>query len=94
MPAGAAVSGFAFLLVSFFLAPAPAGAAPACSNAVFCGGWHAVCRRTLPPGGSVAVCDARHAACLKTGCYHFNRPGPRCKHNPMDLSLTTSCRGR
>ncbi len=63
-----------------------------CSNATFCGGWFSVCKRTIPPGGSIAVCNQRRAACLSSGCFHFNSPGPRCKSNPADLKLTTACR--
>jgi hypothetical protein len=63
-----------------------------CSNATFCGGWYAVCKRTLPRNGSVAECDRRRAACLASGCFQFNKTGPRCKSNPRDLALTTSCK--
>ena len=62
-----------------------------CSNATFCGGWYAVCKRTLPVGGSISVCDQRRSACLSSGCFHFNNPRPRCKSNPADLKLTTAC---
>lgn len=64
-----------------------------CSNATFCAGWDAVCKRTLPPGGSISVCRDRKAKCLTTGCYFFNVPRPRCKNNAEDYALTTSCRG-
>lgn len=64
-----------------------------CSNATFCAGWDAVCKRTLPVGGSVSVCRDRKAKCLTTGCYFFNVPRPRCKNNAEDYALTTSCRG-
>jgi hypothetical protein len=59
-----------------------------CSTTTFCGGWLAVCRRT---GGQADVCQQRHEACLTSGCFFFNRPGPRCKDNPGDLALTTAC---
>jgi len=62
-----------------------------CPNSVFCGGWLAVCKRTLPPGGSIEVCRQRHTACLSSGCFHFNVPRPRCKSNLADLALTTAC---
>jgi hypothetical protein len=65
--------------------------AQACSNQVFCSGWHAVCKRTLPPGGTPKVCQERRAKCLSSGCYFFNVPRPRCKNNPEDLALTTAC---
>ena len=68
--------------------------AQACSNKVFCGGWRVVCHRTLPPGGSPKVCTERYTQCLSSGCYFFNKPGPRCKNNPADLALTTSCQRR
>jgi hypothetical protein len=72
-----------------------ADSATQCSNATFCGGWYAVCKRTAPARGGtvdIAECDRRRAACLSSGCFFFNRPGPRCKSNPNDLALTTACR--
>ena len=62
----------------------------ACSNRDFCDGWTMVCLR----GGAVSnhVCQQRRAKCISTGCFDFNVPRPRCKSNPEDLALTTSCR--
>ena len=65
-----------------------------CSNKDFCTGWNVVCHRTLPKGADAGECTRRKANCLKTGCYHFNSPRPRCKNNAEDLKLTLSCRGR
>jgi hypothetical protein len=68
--------------------------AQACSNKDFCTGWNVVCHRTLPKGADAGECTRRKANCLKTGCYHFNSPRPRCKNNPEDLKLTLSCQRR
>ena len=65
-----------------------------CSNSDFCAGWRVVCHRTLPKGANPKECTRRHAECLKTGCYFFNNPRARCKNNPADLALTTSCQRR
>jgi hypothetical protein len=78
--------GLALLLASLFASKS----AMACPVQVFCSGWNAVCQRT---GGLPEVCSARRSQCLKTGCYHFNNPGPRCRSNPQDIALTTACRG-
>ena len=75
------------------LGSVPSAHAAGCSKAAFCAGWYVVCKRTLPAGGSVSVCDSRRSACLSSGCFHFNSPGPRCVSNPADVALTRSCKG-
>lgn len=77
----------AFLAFACLSLPAIA----ACSNRVFCTGWNAVCHRTLSKGADTEECGRRFKACLNTGCYFFNIPRARCKNNPEDLALTTSC---
>jgi hypothetical protein len=89
--AGVLVTALSASLATLVYFAGPAHSA-VCSNATFCGGWYAVCKRTLPPNGSVAECDRRRAECLSSGCFQFNRTGPRCKSNPNDLALTTSCK--
>lgn len=64
----------------------------ACSKAAFCGGWHAVCLRTLPTGVTAAECNRRRAVCLTSGCYHFNVPRARCITNAADLAMTSACK--
>ena len=73
----------------FFLTTHEAQAKITCSTAAFCAGWDAVCKKT----GDAAICRDRRAKCLSSGCYFFNSPRPRCKNNPEDLAMTTSCRG-
>lgn len=80
----------ALLLLAFSSPPATA----ACSTSDFCTGWNVVCHRTLPKGADAKECTRRRADCMKTGCYHFNSPRARCKNNPEDVALTTSCRRR
>jgi len=79
------------LLALAVLSLAPPAAAQSCPTNVFCGGWRNVCLRTCPAGDCTAVCTQRYNACLSSGCFHFNSPGPRCKSNPADLKLTTAC---
>jgi hypothetical protein len=62
-----------------------------CPNSVFCGGWYGVCMRTCPRGDCTGECQSRRAACLSSGCFHFNVPRPRCKSNAEDMRLTTAC---
>lgn len=76
------------LLIISVLLPVPAKAS--CPVNVFCAGWNIVCGRT---GGLPEVCQARQQQCLKTRCFFFNSPGPRCMSNPQDVALTTTCRG-
>src|SRR5688572_16733099 len=53
--------------------------ADARTRSAFCARWHNVCKTTCPGFGASAVCLAtcvdRLAACRKSGCYHFNKPG-------------------
>jgi hypothetical protein len=59
------------------------GAALAQNRGQFCARWHNVCKKTCPAGVPKAACHAtcedRRERCLKTGCYFFNNPGPRCQ---------------
>jgi hypothetical protein len=60
-----------------------AGSAFAQSRAQFCNRWHGVCTSTCPANVAKAICKAtcadRKQACQRTGCFHFNTPGPRCQ---------------
>src|SRR5262245_58866149 len=58
------------------------------TRAQFCQRWHAVCTRCdglgarVPRETCLSTCSARLANCRTTGCYAFNRPGPRCQTGP------------
>jgi hypothetical protein len=69
---------------------APADAQQARNVTEFCGVWRGVCNRTCPTGAGncTGECATRHAACRTSGCFHFNRPGPRCFNNAADRALT------
>jgi hypothetical protein len=71
---------------------------PTCAagSRAFCGTWLSVCNRTCPGGAGTCggVCGARHAACLTSGCFYFNTPGPRCEGNAKDQAATTRSRDR
>ena len=47
----------------------------------FCKLQDYTCRVTCPRGGQSCFpeCDRRLDACQKSGCYHFNVPGPQCE---------------
>jgi len=72
------------------LVPAPAEAQQARNIPEFCNVWQRICNRTCPsgPGNCTGECASRHAACRTSGCFHFNRPGPRCFNNAADRALT------
>ena len=72
------------------LVPAPAEAQQARNVAEFCGVWRGVCNRTCPtgPGNCTGECASRASACRTSGCFQFNRPGPRCFNNAADRALT------
>jgi coenzyme F420-reducing hydrogenase gamma subunit len=55
----------------------------------FCTGWNQVCARTCPASADcVGTCRQRRVDCMKTGCFHFNIPRPRCITNAEDVKLT------
>lgn len=78
---------FAFLLMIAVLLPSSTASAQM-TREWFCSGWYRVCLRTCPQGDCTSGCRQRRAACLKTGCYHFNVPRPRCINNAEDVALT------
>lgn len=91
---GAAVTLFSIrLLVLAALATAllPLEGAAAAGSAAFCGPWLKLCNRTCPngPGTCSAVCSGRYQACLSSGCFFFNTPGPRCQGNARDETATS-----
>ena len=88
----ALVAGAAGIIGILVAAPTDVRAERACSAQTFCGGWWQVCRRTLPPGGTIEECNRRRAACLSSRCFHFNSPRARCMNNAADMALTTACR--
>ena len=50
----------------------------------FCELQHNTCKVTCPSiGGNLSmclqVCENRLSDCKRTGCYHFNAPGPQCE---------------
>lgn len=49
----------------------------------FCTRWHNVCLQTCPKDVSTetcrATCENRLRDCPGIGCYHFDKPGPRCQ---------------
>ncbi len=51
------------------------------SRAQHCNMWHSRCLATCPngPGTCAPICNQRKAACMSSGCYFFNSPGPRCQ---------------
>ena len=63
----------------------PASAAPA-DRQIFCSGWRQACDRTCPagPGKCNNVCTQRQAACMKTGCFFFKVPSPRCQSGAIN----------
>jgi len=65
--------------------------ASAAGSPAFCRTWLKVCNRTCPggPGTCSGVCQARYTACLASGCFQFNVPGPRCQNNATDQTATT-----
>lgn len=69
----------------------PIDAPLAAGSKAFCGTWLRLCNKTCTdgPGTCGGVCSARHKACLSTGCFNFNVPGPRCQGNAKD-ELATS----
>jgi hypothetical protein len=66
--------------------------AQACSNANFCRGWNAVCKRVCK-GADCGTCGNLLSTCQQTGCFNF-RSGSRCASNPGDVALTKTCGGR
>ena len=68
----------------------------AAGSRAFCGTWLNLCNKTCPGGAGacVGVCAARHTACLSSGCFYFNTPGPRCQGNAADQAATTRVEGR
>ena len=68
----------------------PIESASAAGSPAFCGTWLKLCNKTCPggPGTCGGVCSARHKACLSSGCFHFNTPGPRCQSNALDETAT------
>ena len=76
------------------LPPVSSDAEQARNVAEFCGVWERVCNRTCPagPGNCRGECAARATGCRSSGCFHFNRPGPRCFSNASDRALTDTRR--
>jgi hypothetical protein len=72
------------------------GAAAAAGSRAFCTTWLNVCNRTCPGGAGTCggVCAARLDACLSSGCFQFNVPGPRCEANAQDQAATTAVKTR
>jgi hypothetical protein len=68
----------------------------AVGSRAFCGTWLNLCNRTCPGGAGTCgeVCGARYNACLSSGCFHFNTPGPRCQGNAVDQAATTGIKNR
>lgn len=64
----------------------------AAGSPAFCGTWLKLCNRTCPggPGTCSGVCSARYTACLASGCFQFNVPGPRCQGNARDETATSN----
>lgn len=79
-------------LVSLFLAAIflPSSSASAqMTKERFCTGWNAVCLRTCPRDTDCTQeCTRRRATCMRSGCYFFRVPRPRCINNPDDLAMT------
>jgi hypothetical protein len=70
--------------------------ASAAGSRAFCGTWLNLCNRTCPGGAGMCggVCTARYNACLSSGCFFFNTPGPRCQAHAADQAATTQARNR
>jgi hypothetical protein len=68
------------------LVSVPAEAQRGRNVAEFCNVWQRICNRTCPtgPGNCRSECASRNSACRTSGCFHFNRPRPRCFNNPAD----------
>lgn len=80
---------FMLFAAAFGLVTLSSASAQTVSQSHFCRNWLQVCNRTCPagPGQCGPTCNARHSACLAGGCFHFNRPGPRCYSNPGDRQM-------
>lgn len=83
---GAALAVSAVLVVAQTSTPAQA---QSCTKQRFCTGWNVHCNR----GGTADECRRRFQACLRSGCFYYSSPGPRCVSNPADVALTRTCRG-
>jgi len=68
----------------------------AAGSQAFCGTWLQLCNKTCPqgPGKCGGVCANRYKACLSSGCFFFNTPGPRCQGNSKDDIATVNVRDR
>lgn len=79
------MKGFVAVFLAAGMLLAHAGAAQAETRAQFCARWHAVCTRcdglgaSVPRAQCLRTCSGRLATCKRTGCYHFNDPGPMCQ---------------
>ena len=80
-----AILGFTLSAGFFTIAASSLADAQQARNvAEFCGVWQGICNRT----GSRSECASRATECRSSGCFHFNRPGPRCFSNAADRALT------
>jgi hypothetical protein len=87
------VFGLALVLSAAFfttVVPTTAEAQQARNIAEFCASFQGVCNRTCTtgPGTCRNACASRRSACLTSGCFHFNSPGPRCFSNAAHRAMT------
>ncbi|SRR6266481_9141201 len=70
--------------------------ASAAGSRAFCGTWLNLCNKTCPGGAGTCggVCTDRYNACLSSGCFYFNTPGPRCQGDAADQAATAQVNNR
>src|SRR5882724_13142914 len=92
------LKGFGWLVLATMLSIAvfTSERASAAGSRAFCGTWLKLCNKTCPggPGTCGGVCSTRYDACLASGCFYFNVPGPRCQGVAADQAATTAVKDR